>query len=120
ISFSSKISRLQIIAYVSVRISGGSSVSGIEEIDPSLIRDEPKDAFHQFAVPDLIAHSIFSAFDRNRNNFKITEARYLAEMMHRFSDENHSNTFLLIQPDRMHDICEPTISLLNDYGHKVG
>lgn len=98
----------------------GDEVDGIEEITPSRISSAPKEEHHQFAVPDLVAHSIFSAFDRNRNNFKITEPRYLDEMMGSFLGADGFARLHLIQADRMKNVCEPTVQMLASYGLKVG
>lgn len=98
------------------RKPSGDEVDGIQEINSNLVRSEGKNDRHQFAVPDLLAHSIFSAFDRNRNNFAITECRYLAELFPYLSEEEKVTRFYLIQHKRMNDICEPTQRLLTKNG----
>lgn len=97
----------------------GDGVDGIPFVDPNSIGVAKKDAEHLLAVPDIIAHAIFSAFDRNRNNFGITESRYLAEMMPAFCEGNNPTRFHLIQAKRINDVCEPTQLLLGSYGIKI-
>jgi hypothetical protein len=94
----------------------GDEVDGIQEIDVNLLNSENKNSRHHFAIPDLVAHSIFCAFDRNRNNFAITECRYLAELFPYFLENENIARFYLIQPKRMNDICKPTKRLLSDHG----
>jgi len=102
------------------RKPSGDEVKGIQEIDHQQIGSDLKSDCHHFAIPDLVAHSIFSAFDRNRNNFGITEIRYLSELMPSFIDDCGFCGLHLIQPNRMKEVCEPTTSFLNEYGFELG
>ncbi|GHE02365.1 hypothetical protein GCM10008024_21530 [Allgaiera indica] len=98
----------------------GDFVDGIPYISPDLISSKRKEDEHGFAIPDLIAHAVFSAFDRNRNNFGITEARYLSEMMPAFCEKGVAKRFYPIQREKMRDVCEPTVDLMKAYGFELG
>ncbi|MFV0384382.1 DUF3800 domain-containing protein [Paracoccus sp. (in: a-proteobacteria)] len=98
----------------------GDGVDGITRVSANNIRAQSKNNEHLFAIPDILAHGIFSAFDRNRNNFGITECRYLQEMMQGFCHNGQAERFHLIKSERMQDICDPTIKLMAEYGLKIG
>lgn len=94
----------------------GDGVQGIASIHPYNLSTAKKDDEHLLAVPDIIAHALFAAFDRNRNNFKITEVRYMQEMMEAFCEADKPVRLQLIQPERVQSICSPTSKLLDAYG----
>lgn len=98
------------------RNPSGDEVLGVTQIVANKITTVTKDEEHALAIPDMLAHAIFSAFDRNRNNFGITEPRYLDELMDSFCDSGQASRFHLIQIERIRDVCTPTAQLMKKHG----
>ncbi|MCW2301680.1 hypothetical protein M2324_000059 [Rhodovulum sulfidophilum] len=94
----------------------GDDVDSIPHISASSIKARKKEDSHIFSVPDIIAHAVFSAFDRNRNNFGITESRYLRELLTSSLHESSGLELYLIQSSKMKNICQPTSDLLREHG----